>query len=223
MKEAIKVVLSVLVFTGLIYNVRGQTKPDGSTPQFLFPEFIKGEAIMKKGEKQAALMNYNMVSEKMVFRQGDKIFEMTETDRVDTVIVQTRKFVPVGKIFHEVALKGNISFFVQHKGELMLPGKPAPYGGTSYTSSSSTVASMEYDSRYVNVELPSDYNVIYKPVFWIRKEGVMSDFIGEKQFLKIFPENDAELKKYIKVEKIRFDRISDVQKLIMYCNEKGLK
>ncbi len=222
MKKGFTLLLGFLVFSGLSQIIYGQSRPDGSMPQFLFPEFTKGEVRMKKGEGKAALMNYNTVSEKMVFMQGEKIYEMTDIERIDTVTIMERKFVPVGKIFHEVILKGDISLFVQHKGDLMLPGKPAPYGGTSQTSSSSTVTSMEYDSRIVNLELPKDYSVNNKRVFWIRAKSGMSDFLGEKQFLKIFPENNADLKKYIKENKIRFERIQDVEKLVVFCNEKGI-
>ena len=219
MKQGINALFTILVFSVSVYNISGQTKADGSTPQFLFPEFTKGDAIMKTGISRSALMNYNTVSEKMVFQQGGRILEMTETERIDTVSILGRKFIPAGKVFYELLLKNNISLFVQHKGDLMLPGKPVPYGGTSQTTSSSTVVSLEYDSRYVNMKLPADYTVNNKNIFWIMKNGAMTDFMSEKQFLKIFPEKNTELKKYIKESKVKFDRIPDIQKLVIYCNE----
>jgi hypothetical protein len=215
----IKLILTGLLVVLGILELSAQQRPDGTSPQFLFPEFKDGKAIMKKGKPRIASMNYNTVSEKMVFYQGEKILEMTETDRIDTVLIQGRKFIPMGKVFYEVIHMDRISLFVEHKGDLMLPGKPAAYGGTSQTSAISTVSSMEFDNRYVNMELPSDYTVRINNIYWIKKDGAMSDFISEKQFMKIFPDKNTELKKYIKQAKVKFDRIPDVQKLIIFCNE----
>ena len=44
-------------------------------------------------------------------------------------------------------------------------------------------------------------------------------FINEKQFLKIFPDKESELKSFIKRNHIRFDRSEDVKTLIRYFNE----
>jgi hypothetical protein len=115
-----------------------------------------------------------------------------------------------------------MSLFVQHKGVLLPPGKPAGFGGTSQVSSSTYLSSVQLSSGYYNLALPADYEVKIDPVYWVRKDGRMMSYISEKQFLRLFPEDEADLKKFIKQNKIRFDRIPDMIKVAEFYNEISL-
>jgi hypothetical protein len=206
------------IFSGM--QVAAQKNRDGSSPQFLFPEFVKGEVVMKNGQQQHALLNYNTVSEKMTYMQGEKIFDMIETEKIDTIIIYNSRFIPAGEMFYEVLVTGDITLFVEHKGQLLAPGKPVGYGGTSQVASSTYLSSVGLSSGYYNLELPSDFEVKLSPVFWIMQNGSPVSFISEKQFLKLFPERAAELKKHIKQFRVKFDRIPDVMRLVQFVNGK---
>jgi hypothetical protein len=188
-------------------------------PQFLFPEFVQGVVKMTNGLTQKAVLNYNTVSEKMVYTMDDKIYDMVNNERTDTVFIYESKFVPVGKVFYEVLLNAPVSMFVQHVGSIVPPGKPAAYGGTSQVSSSTYKTSVELSSGYYNLKLPADFQVKLDPVYWLRKDGKMYSWINERQFLKIFPEKEQDLKAYIKKNHIKFGRIPDMIKLGGYLNE----
>lgn len=219
MNFLIAVVLLFSCSGDLVYS---QTKPDGSSPQFLFPEFVRGEVRMKNGKSQFALLNYNTVSEKMVYMQDEKIYDIIETDRIDTVYILRSRFIPSGTIFYEVAVKDTITLFIQHKGDLIPPGKPAAYGGTSQVSSSTYMSSVQLSSGHYNLKLPEDYDVQLQPVFRIKYKGSFSVFNNEKQFIKIFPDQADELKRYIRQSKIKFDSIQDVVDLVVFCNRQVL-
>ena len=47
----------------------------------------------------------------------------------------------------------------------------------------------------------------------------MSGFANERQFLKLFPDHETELKQFIKQNKIKFDKVPDVMKLAEYYNK----
>jgi len=214
-----KRILVLICLLILIYPVKAQTTPDGSAPQFLYPDFTSGTVKMKNGKSQSTDLNYNTVSEKIVYEKDGKIYDLVNTEMVDTVFIQDSKFVPVGKIFHEVLLIAPISLFVQHKGDLIPPGTPAGYGGTSQVSNTKMMTSVQLDMGYYNLKLPPDYQVKVDPVYWIRKENTMNNFMNERQFLKLFPGKEAELKKYIKDNRIKFDKPANLVKLVQYCNE----
>jgi hypothetical protein len=161
--------------------LKSQTTSDGSSPQFLFPDFTTGKVKMKNGSSQSIVLNYNTVSEKMVYEKDDKLYDMISTELMDTVFVQNSKFVPVGQVFYEVLLEAPVSLFVQHKGDLLPPGAPAGYGGTSD------------NNKY--------------------------SFINEKQFLKIFPGKEGDLKQFIKQNRIKFNKLSNLIRLVEHCNE----
>lgn len=213
-----KVMMMVMIIS-LSLPVKSQTNSDGSSPQFLFPDFTTGIVKMKNGRSQTTKMNYNTVSEKMVYDKDGVLYDMVNVEMIDTVFLLKSKFVPVGKVFQEVLLIAPISLLVQHKGELLPPGTPSGYGGTSQVSNTKQLTSIQLSSGHFNLKLPEDYIVKADPVYWIRKDSIMTDFINERQFLKIFPEKEEELKQFIKRNRIKFDNLSSLVKLVEYCNE----
>jgi hypothetical protein len=213
-----KPIMMVLILS-LTLPLKSQTNTDGSAPQFLFPGFTPGIVKMKNGRSQTIILNYNTVSEKMVYEKEGVLYDMVNTEMIDTVFLQNSKFVQAGKVFHEVLLIAPISLFVQHKGELLPPGAPAGYGGTSQVSNTKLLSSVELSSGYYNLKLPADYIVKADPVYWIRKENNMYSFINERQFLKIFPDKETEFKQFIKQNRIKFDKLSNLVRLVEHCNE----
>lgn len=217
--NAYRNVILIVIILSLSSLLTAQTTSDGLTPQFLFTDFSISKIVMKNSKSQTIMLNYNTVSEKMVYEKEGKLYDLVNLEMVDTVITHNRKFVPSGNVFHEVLLVAPISLFVQYKGELLPPGTPAGYGGTSQVSNTKLATSVQLSSGYYNLKLPTDYIVKVDPVYWLRKENTRSSFINERQFLKIFPEKELEFKKFIKKNKIKFFRPADLVRLIEYCNE----
>ncbi len=164
-------------------------------------------------------MNYNMVSEKMVFEKDGKLMDLMNTELIDTVVMQNSKFIPVGKAFQEVVVSGVVSFFIQHKALLQPKGKPSAYGVTSQTTSTTTYSSVNTGAGYFNFKLPDAYEVKVDPVYWIRKSNVMTSFATKKEFLDIFPDQAVNINQYIKKNRIKMYNRNDLIKLVDYCNE----
>jgi len=215
--------ISRTLFVVLIFSVSlsavSQDKVESSGLQFLFPDFSTGKILQKNGGTQVIMMNYNTVSEKMVFKKGAEIFDMAGTEQLDTVYLQTRRFIPVGKVFHEVLLASEISLFMQHRSSLLEPGAPAGYGSTTQTASTKIISSLSTSRGFYNLQLPSDYVVNPDNVYWIRKGTTYDSFTNEKQFLKLFPDKEDELKQFIKKNKIKFEKVPGVIMVVEYCNE----
>lgn len=208
-----------MISIDLQLTLNAQTKPDGSAPQFLFPEFSTGKVRLKNGNIQSLELNYNTVSEKIVYKKDDKIYDVVNTEIIDTVFIKESKFVPAGKVFYEILLPAQISLFVQYHGKLIPPGSVAAYGGTSQVSSTTNLTSVNLSMGYYNLKLPDDYTVKVHLIFWINKENNMFSYETEKQFLKLFPDKVAEIKEFIKKQKIKFDKLADQVSLFVYLNE----
>ena len=69
---------------------------------YLFPEFTKGVVLMKTGVKNEALLNYNSLTEEMIFDNKGTKLALGQLDQVDTVYIQNRKFFPLNKKFVEI-------------------------------------------------------------------------------------------------------------------------
>ncbi len=214
-----KLTFAFICFIIFILPVKAQTTPDGSAPQFLFPEFSMGKVRMKNGNIQTIRLNYNTISEKMVYQKDANLFDVVNTEMIDTVFIQESKFVPAGDVFYEVLLVAPISVFIQYHGELVPPGAVAGYGGTSQVSNTKNLTSVNLSMGYYNLKLPQDYTVKVDQVFWIRKDNNMFSYTTERQFLKLFPGKEAELKQFIKKYRIKFDKLPDQIRLAEHLNE----
>jgi len=209
-------ILATGLLTGFPVMLSGQISSNGTMPQYLFPEFSKCEVRMKNGEIQSTVMNYNTVTERMVFSRDNRYYDLTNLELVDTVYLNDSKFVPAGKIFYEVLLSGPIDLFIQNKGDLMPAGKPVGYGGTSQLANSKYLSTIKLSSGEFNLELPADYTVKPASVCWIRKGNEMLSFTNEKQYLKLFPDKAEGIKEYIKKNRLKFDNYEDLIQVVRY-------
>jgi hypothetical protein len=222
MKRVINKVIARILLTGLFTAVPvmlvGQTTSDGSMPQYYFQNFTPGKVKLKSGQVQTPMLNYNAITEKMVFTRDGKYYDISNPEMIDTVIVMNTRFVPVGRIFYEVLLTGPAALFIQHKGELMPAGKQVGYGGTSQLASSVYVTSVELSGGRYNLPLPSDYIVKITPVYWIRRNNEMFSFLNEKQLMNLYPEKAKEIKAFIKGNRIKIENREHLIKLVNFCS-----
>jgi|WetSurMetagenome_2_1015567.scaffolds.fasta_scaffold115668_1 hypothetical protein len=199
-------------------QVKSQNDAGKNFQQFLFPAFTKSVVKTKNGKENIILLNYNMVSEKMVFEQKEKYYDLINPELVDTAYIQNRKFVPHEKEFIEVAVTGEFPFYIQHKANLQAPPRPGAYGTTSELTSSNYLDGMQTNTGYVNFKLPEGYTVRSSPFYWIRKGEEWVKINSEKQVPKLFPDKENRIKTFIKENRIKSDRIEDMVKLGRFCN-----
>jgi hypothetical protein len=207
-----------IVLLSIFLNNNAQPDQFRNMPQFLFPEFVKSIVKLKAGGKDLTLLlNYNIVTEKLVFLQKDNVFDLVNPEAVDTATINSRKFIPAGKIFYEVLMVEPVQLFIQHRGSLQDPGKPAAYGGTSQVSSSTQLSRVEMGGQVYNMKLPDELIVKPEMVYWISLKNIKSSFVNERQFVKLFPGKESEIKKYIKQNKLKFESSQDVITLVNFA------
>ena len=169
---------------------------------FVFPDFSIGVVRMKNNEKINLALNYNIVTGKMVFKQKNQIFDMVNYDKVDTVYIQQRKFVPFENVFYEVLDKGPVVLFIQHRGRIKQPPKPAAYGGTSEVSSSKYINNLQMGAEVYRRSSEAPLIVESDPEFWIRKDEKMYLVTNRNGLLKIFSDRKTELREFLTRRKI---------------------
>jgi hypothetical protein len=214
-----RTLILVLTLSGIILNLDAQTDPLKNLPQYLFPDFAKGIIKMSKGEELVLMVNYNIVTEKMIAHQNDRLYEVPNKAMVDSVIVGSRRFIPEGRGFYEVLYDGPIPLFIQYTGKIAQPGKPAGYGGTSQLSNTKSYIPLDMGSGVFNVRLPEDVIVDAEYFYWISINNEKISFQNERQFMKIFPGKEGEIKKFIKEKRVKFENTEDVRNLTAFCAE----
>jgi hypothetical protein len=188
-------------------------------PQYLNPDFVVSRVKMRVGKDMTILLNYNIVTEKMVFFQKEQAYDLLNQGSVDTIYMDGCRFIPYEKAFFEVIPGTNMTFFIQHRGRILPAAKPAGYGGTSEVSSSTYLSRVDLSSGIYNMKLNDELRVKFDPMYWVRLNDKMESFANEKQMLKLFPGKEESIKQYIRKNKIKFDRRDDLLELWKFCDD----
>jgi hypothetical protein len=191
----------------------GQTNLKSVT-HYLFPEFIKGDVLMKTGIRNEAVLNYNSITEEMIFEYRGTKLALGQLDLVDTIYIEDRKFIPMGNIFIELLFKSEYSLYVAHKCKIKDPGKPAGYGGTSQTSAITTYSSYFSGGRFYEMSLPEGVETQSSVEYWLEKDGKMNKFLSVRQLSKLFSEKENAFKSYIKKHDVEYDDQASIVELI---------
>jgi len=208
--------ITTALITTALYPQTGKSAP---LLQFVFPEFTTGTVKLKNNGSQSVPLNYNMVDEEMIFIQKGSYMALTDLENIDTVLIQNRKFVPVGKVFYEVVIEKKIPFYIQHKSKYTSVGTSTAYGMTSQINERVNITSMKSGGQVRSLEMPDDVKVVPEIVYWVNVNGEMKKFTTERQLMKIFPDKEEDLKKFVKSSAIDIRNRADLIKLGNYCNE----
>lgn len=215
-------ILLAAIFLSVIpgaLSVNAQNTTEAVSKHYVLPEFITGSVLMKNGKSQDEVMNYNMITEEMIYEKDNSKWAINNTENIDTVYLGSMKFVPHGKIFYEVLIKDKISLYKKHKCNLLQSGAPAGYGGTSETGAATSISMLAGSGALYKLQLPKDYHVKDASQLRISNENGETIITNQKQFLKIFPEKSKALEQYIRQNKLNVKRQHDLIILVKKCNE----
>lgn len=192
---------------------------DTETTHYLFPEFTRGVILMKDGKRNDALLNYNSLTEEMIFEKGGqkKAFMISEMLLVDTVFIKDRKFVVLNGKFVELVYHSRWDLYAEHKCKVEEQGKPAGYGGTSQTGAASSVSSLYSQERVVyDLKLPDDYEIKPYSIYWLKKNGELNKFANLRELKKLFEDKKDAYKKYSKINRVKYQDQESIIQCIEY-------
>ena len=211
--------LYALIISGLISVSSIAQQDERESSHYLFPEFTKGVILMKAGNRNDALLNYNTLTEEMIFENNGqkRAIGNNELVLVDTVFIQDRKFVPLNNTFVEWVYHSTWELFIEHKCKVVEAGKPAGYGGTSQTSAATSVSSLYSQGRVVyNLKLPDEYQVKPYRIYLLKKDMEINTFASMRELKKLYADEKDLFRKYEKTHPVHFEDQESIIQLIEY-------
>lgn len=214
----LKIFISGIVLTVSLPLIAQQADTLKNLPNLLLPRFIPGVIKLKSGVLNKAILNYELVSQQIVFLQRNQTIVLRDPHLIDTVFLANRVFVPFEKGYLEV-LAGlpDAALFRQHRAHFEVPGAQIGYGMTSRTATPQYYQQIYGPTGSIDVKVPEDYKVVDDSQYWIRERDKMHNFKTKSQFLKIFPGRKNEIEKFLALNKTDFKNSEDVKKLFLFC------
>lgn len=216
-----KIMLLLLWGISLTAHVAAQPLDSQLTylSHYILPAFVKGTVQQKTGGTHQAMLNYNSMTQEMVFVQNGTNMALGQTENIDTVFIENRKFIPVGAVFYEIVPAGASPLYVNHKCRVIPPGTDAGYGTTSQTSSSGNISKISNNAVSYLLKLPDDYKIIPETEFLLKRDNEYSKVSNAKQVAKLFPSKSDAIQDFAKKNKINFKSREDMIRLIQFCNQ----
>lgn len=184
---------------------------------YVFPKFEAGTILMKTGLKKVALLNYNSLMEEMIFDNGGNKMAISDSEikNIDTVFIKERKFIVLKNNFKELVHQSKWDVFIEHKCKVTLPGSRSGYGGTSQTTSTTTLSTLlakTGGNGVYELKLPDDYKTTSSMVYWLRKDGEIMKIRNMREFKKIFGKSEN-YKSYLKNNNVKY---SDSESIVTF-------
>jgi hypothetical protein len=186
---------------------------------YILPEFIKGTVLMKSKTTNSTMLNYNALTEEMIFDNKGNKMAMARLEEIDTVYIDGRKFFPLQGRFVEILYQNRVDLYARHKCSVIDPGKPAAYGGTSQTSSVTSYSSFFSNGQAYQLKLPDGFTTKPYTEYLLKKDGKLTMFVTLRQLSKLFSEKSDQFKKYVKENKVDIEDPDAVAELVKYMEQ----
>lgn len=213
-----KICISFLILFLTVIQCFGQ-RNKVELSHYILPDFTNGTVIMKSGGKNVALLNYNSLTEEMIFDDKGKKLAIGPVEQIDTIIIEGRKFFPVQGKFVELLYHNEYELYAIHKCSVVEPGKPAAYGGTSQTSSTTSYSSIFAGGQAYELALPDGFTTKPYTDYYLKIDGKLNMFLSIRQLSKLFGDKSEQFKKYTKENKVNYEKQETLIALIKFMEE----
>jgi hypothetical protein len=215
--------LSALLLIAYAPAFAQDTKKVNTSP-YLFPEFTKGVVLQKGGATVEALLDYNTITQEMMFDQNGSKLVLDQADNIDTIFIANRKFIPARSVYFEKITETTVPLYVQYKGKaaknssgnIMTGGSNqivSGFSGTKYKGSQGKTNPM------YEMQLPDGFQLKTEYYFWLQKGGDFYPASNLKSFVQFFPGKEAAIEAFAKENNISMNKKEDVVKLINFSNK----
>lgn len=207
----------------LLASVKLYAQKAGGNSPYVFPQFVDATVLQKGGAVVSAQMNYNMVTQEMMFAKDGNNMVLDNYDNVDTLYLNNRKFIPARQMFLEKLTSTAVPLYIQYKGKAILNGAATAENKSNNTAIGGLVGtkSNKGDPKITSyaLTLPDGYQFSPEFEFWLQKDGSLSLANSIKKIAKLFPGKEAAIDDFIKNNNISLTKTDDMIKLITFCNK----
>ena len=208
MRHAFIVLAILLVIPTTLWS---QEKKD----QYLFPDFTSSYIYYKDGKVFQVPTNYDLFKNEFIFIDKDnEKKEFTDPGMIVSITAGNRTFRLISGNEAAEVIQNDPIILIQYIGEKRIK-KNLSMGGKTETASVdsySNLYSYGIEDNTNNIELA---NIRYQ--FYLDINKRLKRFSTEKQFLKLFPKQKEQLKKYMEENQVDFNSIDQVVKLCNYA------
>lgn len=193
-------------------------------PLFIFDQFYNAKIHFKNRSVTVAPMNYDAVNDRMYFKQGSDMMELTNQESIDSISwAGKRCFITHGKNFLEKIKLDNGTCYIAWRIRNINVGSAGALGSVTQgkvenisVRSMGVFSAEDAKSHNADVFQQKNANEYYLPM-----DGKFKKITNKKHILKLYPDHKSEIEAYMDKENIKMQEPLSVLQLLNFCM--GLK
>lgn len=187
--------------------------------EFLLDNFEKGKIVYTNSGSREAVLNYETISEKMLFMlQDSTIWELAEPEKIAIVYIGDRVFEHMSKgIFYERVKTGDEFMYVRWKSSIISRGKEAGYGIISATGAIDNVDHTHGKGDIYQLKTVEKFETASRNMYYLKIKNKLKAFTSFNALAKLFKTQEASIKAYVETESLNFKDPKDVEKAVIYA------
>jgi hypothetical protein len=211
--------LSVILLLNVL-AVQAQEEGDTSAQShYLLRDFTLGKVYLKGGEVNPQVLNYNGITNEMVFRHNGGVLAIANPQDVDSVVISDRVFMYTDKKFYERLTVTQHPLFRELVCQVEMPGVNTGFGTTSTNTAATSLRTIYGNSIAYDLKLPDGVKVRTKQVWWLKTEKGYQKFANEQQLKKILTDKKDQISEYVKKNNTRFSKQEELVALIRHIDQ----
>lgn len=212
LKETFKTCFFLLLISPVLFA----QSPVVSLQPYIFPEFVKSIVLQKGGASVVASLNYNTITQEMLFEKDGAKLVLDPEGNIDTIFIQNRKFIIAKQFYFEKLTNTAVALYVQYQSKAVLANK---------SGDANKVLSQAYKKGSVpkidpySLKLPDNYTLQTNNKYWLQKGSEFIQASNIKKITDLFPGKETQINNYIKENNISLTDENDLIKLISFSNK----
>lgn len=187
--------------------------------KFLLDNFGKGKIVYTNSGTREAILNYETVSENMLFMlQDSTIWELAEPEKIALIYIGDRVFEYVNKgIFYERIKIGNEFMYVRWKSSVISRGKEIGYGMVSATGAVDIADQAFGGGTLSELKSTEKFEAVSRNMYYLKIKNKFKSFNSFNALAKLFKKHETEIKRYVETENLNFNEVKDIEKTVNYA------
>ena len=181
---------------------------------YVFDSFKEGEVTMRTGQVSKQMVNYNIVTQEMIYDANGKYLAISNPAEVSTIVIEGRTFVPVSEKFFEKLTDTEAPLLVEYTCTITDPGAPVGYGTSSSTTASTSLRALIQNGGAYNLKLPDEFTVVPGANFWINHKGAILKANNLQQMVRVFEDRKQLVRELARKNNTDFKNRADVIMLV---------
>ena len=186
---------------------------------YVLDQFVAGKVYMHSGEVVPKQLNYNGVTQEMVFEESGSMLALKYPEKVDSVVLGKRLFVNEKGAFYERVGVWQEGLFVLYHYRVIPPSSNAGYGSDGSVTSSTNLSSLSGRTMMYQLKLPENYRIVPSSECYLKTKGAFHRLHQIAVLAELFPEKKAALKEFARQQHLKMNEVDDVKRLVEFCSK----